>query len=75
MPKTIKKCFYKNLTFEKLMEAHKRAKKHKVYKKEVIEFEFNLEKNLINLMNNIKNKKYHLENYHEFIDILRLILY
>lgn len=67
MPKTIKKCFYKNLTFEKLMEAHKRAKKHKVYKKEVIEFEFNLENNLINLMNNIKNKKYHLGNYHEFI--------
>ena len=67
MPKKIKNCFYKNLTFQKLMAAHKRARKHKVYKKEIIEFEFNLENNIINLMNNIQNKKYHLGNYHEFI--------
>ena len=42
MPKKIKNCFYKNLTFGKLLEAHKRAKAHKTYKNEVIKFEINL---------------------------------
>ena len=58
MPKKIKNCFYKNLTFEKLYEANLRAKAHKTYKNEVIKFEINLENNIINLLNNIKNKKY-----------------
>ena len=49
MPKKIKNCFYKNLTFEKLMAAHKRARQHKVYKDEIINFEFNLENNITNL--------------------------
>ncbi len=66
MPKKIGNCFYKNLTFEKFLSAYKRAKKNKVYKDEVIKFEFNLENNLINLINNIKNKKYHLGNYYSF---------
>ena len=67
MPKKIKNCFYKNLTFQKLMEAHKRARVHKAYKSEIITFEFNLENNITNLLNNIKNKKYHLGKYHEFV--------
>ena len=66
MPKKIKNCFYKNLTFNKLMEAHKRARQHKTYKNEVIKFEMNLENNLINLLNNIKDKKYHLGKYYSF---------
>ena len=66
MPKKIKNCFYQKLTFEKLLSAHKRARNHKAYKSEVIEFEFNLENNIINLLNNIKYKKYHLGNYREF---------
>ena len=66
MPKKIKNCFYKNLTFVKLLEAHKRARNHKTYKEEVIKFEINLENNLINLLNNIKNGKYHLGKYFEF---------
>ena len=66
MPKKIKNCFYKNLTFEKLMAAHKRARQHKVYKDEIINFEFNLENNITNLLNNIKNKKYRLGKYREF---------
>ena len=56
MPKKIKNCFYKNLTFVKLLEAHKRARNHKTYKEEVIKFEINLENNLINLL-------YHLGFY------------
>ena len=36
MPKTIRNQFYKKLTFEKLLQAHYRARKHKAYKNEVI---------------------------------------
>ncbi len=66
MPKKIKNCFDKNLTFQKLMEAHLRARKHKTYKNEVIKFEINLENNIINLLNNIKDNTYHVGNYFQF---------
>ena len=66
MPKKIKNVFYKNLTFEKLLSAHKRARKHKAYKNEVIKFEFNLENNLINLLNNLQNGSYRLGKYFQF---------
>lgn len=56
MPKKIKNLFYKSLTFEKILQAHKRAKCHKAYKDEVIKFEFNLENNLINLINQLHNR-------------------
>ena len=66
MPQKIKNCFDKSLTFEKLLQAHKRAKNHKTYKNEVINFEINLENNISNLLNNIKNNKYHLGEYYTF---------
>ena len=66
MPKKIKNCFYKNLTFPKLLQAHYRARKHKGYNDEVILFEMNLENNISNLLNNITNGKYHLGNYYSF---------
>ncbi len=66
MPKKIKNCFYKNITFEKLLQAHLRAKKHKTYKNEVISYELNLENNLVNLMNCLKAGTYRLGNYYEF---------
>ena len=66
MPKTIKNCFDSKLTFQKLMEAHSRARKHKTYKNEVIEFELNLENNIMNLLNNIKNNTYKVGNYFQF---------
>lgn len=66
MPKKIKNIFYKNLTFEKLLAAHQRAKKHKLYKNEIILFELNLENNLVNLLNNIKNHNYKLGEYRIF---------
>ncbi len=66
MPKKIRNCFYKNLTFEKMLAAHKRARKNKAFKKEVILFEINLENNIINLINNIKTGKYHLGEYRTF---------
>lgn len=66
MPKKIKNSFYKNLTFEKMLQAHKRARKHKTYKKEVIRFELNLENNIINIINQLKNKTYRLGKYFTF---------
>lgn len=57
MCKKIRNVFYKNLTFEKLLQAHYRARKNKAYKKDVIIFEMNLENNLINLLNSIKKRK------------------
>ncbi|MDO5557871.1 MAG: reverse transcriptase/maturase family protein [Clostridia bacterium] len=66
MPKKVKKCFDKNLTFDKLLKAHNRAKKHKTYKNEVIQFEINLENNITNLLNSIKNSTYHLGKYRTF---------
>ena len=66
MPKTIKNCFYSKLTFEKMLQAHFRAKKHKGRKDEIIKFEFNLENNLINLINSIRNHSYKLGNYFSF---------
>lgn len=48
------------------MEAHKRARIHKIYKNEIIKFEINLENNIVNLLNNIKDKKYHLGKYYVF---------
>lgn len=66
MPKKIKNCFYSKLTFENLINAHKRTRKNKTYHNEVILFELNLENNIINLLNQIKNHKYRLGSYFEF---------
>jgi retron-type reverse transcriptase len=66
MHKKIKNAFYTNLTFEKILQAHHRAKKHKTYKAEIIKFELNLENNLINIINQLKNHTYHLGKYYTF---------
>ena len=66
MPKKIKNVFYKNLTFEKLLMSHCRARKNKSYKKDVILFEMNLENNIINLLNSIKNGNYKMGQYYDF---------
>lgn len=66
MPHTIKNSFYKHLTFENLLSAHLRAKKQKAKKCEVLRFELNLENNLVNLLNKLKNGTYHVGNYRIF---------
>ena len=66
MCKKIKNCFEPAIRFEKLISAHKRARKHKGYKKEVLEFELNLENNIVNLMNHIRNGTYRLGEYRQF---------
>ena len=52
---------------KKFMQAHYRARNHKAYKPEVIKFEINLENNITNLLNRVKNHTYHLGNYYSFI--------
>lgn len=66
MPKKIKCNFDEYITFPKFLSAYKRAKLQKTYKKEVIEFEINLENNLTNLMRKIQNGTYRLGNYYQF---------
>lgn len=66
MPKKIKNLFFEKLTFEKLMQAHYRAKKHKTYKNEVIKYELNLENNITNLCNNLADGSYRLGKYFTF---------
>ena len=67
MHKKIKNCFIKNLTFQKLLEAHYRAKRQKTSKKEIILFELNLENNITNILNSIKNGTYKVGNYYSFV--------
>ena len=67
MPKTIKNVFIKKLTFERMIEAHYRAVKGKRNKKEIINYEIDLETNITNLINNIKKNTYKQGKYREFI--------
>lgn len=66
MAKTYKNLFIPALTFSSLLEAHYSARKGKRYKKDVIEFEMNLEGNLIDLYLDLKNKTYVPGKHKEF---------
>ncbi len=67
MPKTIKNAWASHFTFEKFLEAHKRASKGKHQTRDVLLFEMNLETNLSNLMRQIEKGTYHVGKYREFI--------
>jgi len=66
MPKKISNCFYEKLTFEKMLAAHYRSRSHRPYRGEVTIFELNLENNITNLVNQIRNNTYHVGKYYEF---------
>ena len=66
MPKTIRNKYYEKLTFKKLNEAHLRARKNKRNKKEVIEYDKNIECNLINLLNKLEDRNYTVGKYRKF---------
>lgn len=67
MSKTIKKCFYQKLTFSSFLDAHDRSRKGKNCKKEVLLFKLNLETNIVDLIKEIKEKRYRIGRYHEFV--------
>ena len=66
MPKRINNVFKENITFSKLLEAHNKCKKNKRYKKQVIEFEMNLERNIISLGRDLISDRYKFSEYFEF---------
>lgn len=66
MSKTMKRCYYDKLTFDNLYNAYIRASKSKRCKKEVINFELNLETNLIRIYNDLYNLTYIPSKYRTF---------
>ncbi|MBP3597395.1 MAG: RNA-dependent DNA polymerase [Clostridia bacterium] len=66
MPKTIRNEFDKNLTYEKLAEAHKLSQRGKTCKKEVILFNLKKEEYLKWLYNELKNGTYKHGGYRIF---------
>lgn len=66
MPKTIRNVFDSKLTFEHFLSAHERAKEGKMNRYEVLKFELNLEVNIVNLIEKIKNNTYELGTYRVF---------
>lgn len=66
MPKRVNDIYVKNITFSKLLEAHNKCKKHKRFKKQVIEFEMNLENNLLKIGRELLNGTYEFSEYLEF---------
>ncbi|MBR0032224.1 MAG: RNA-directed DNA polymerase [Treponema sp.] len=55
------------ISFESLLEAHKRARRSKQHKKEVIEFEAHLSRNLWALHYELKYRKYAVGEYRKFM--------
>lgn len=55
------------ISFEALYKAHRRARKNKRFKKEVIQFELELSKNLWSLHYDLLYGKYKIGGYHKFM--------
>lgn len=55
------------ISFENLYRAHRRARLGKRHKKEVIDFELNLSKNLWKIYNELKYQEYEVGGYHRFM--------
>lgn len=66
LSKLINNVFYDSLTFEKMYDAFLRAKTNKSNRPEVIEFEYNVERNIVRLVNSIEDGTYKIGDYREF---------
>lgn len=66
MPKTVKNVYEKFVSFENLLVAHKKARRGKREKKEVVLFELNLENELLKLEEELKFGKYKNGEYRKF---------
>ena len=66
MPKTMRNKYEENLTYEKLMLAHKESQKGKGYRKEIIEFNLKQEEYIMWLLEKLKTKTYKHGGYTEF---------
>ena len=59
--------FNKICSFENLLSAFMKARKCKRYRKEILEFSWNLEENLLRLQKELRNQTYLHGGYREFI--------
>ena len=66
MPKTIRNSFDKYLTYEKLMEAHKKSRKGKGYRKEIILFNLKQEEYIMWLYEKLRAGTYKHGGYTQF---------
>ena len=66
MPKTIRNKYYKYLTYEKLIEAHKKSRKGKGYRKEIILFNLKQEEYIMWLLEKLQTKTYKHGGYSVF---------
>ena len=66
MPKTLRNKYYENLCFEKLMEAHKKARKGKGLRKEIIQFNLKQEEYIYYLLDALEKKTYRHGGYTTF---------
>ena len=66
MPKTLRNKYYENLSFEKLMEARKKARKGKGLRKEIIKFNLKQEEYIYYLLEVLSNKTYKHGGYQVF---------
>ena len=66
MSKSIKRCFFNNLTFDKVLDAHIRASKGKTNKYEVLKFNMDMESNICNIIDELKEGRYKLGKYKTF---------
>ena len=66
MPKTLRNKYYENLTFEKLMEAHKKARRGKGLRDEIIKFNLKQEEYIYYLLEILSNKTYKHGGYEVF---------
>ena len=66
MCKSIKNMYDSKLTYKNIYNAYLRAKKGKGLKKEIIKFEIDLETNLCNILNDLKNETYIPGEYRSF---------
>ena len=66
MPKTYKHLYHKIYNPLNLFFAYKQAAKGKRYKPPVASFEYNLEKHLVSIENDLKDESYQPSGYHSF---------
>ena len=66
MPKTIRNKYYEYLTYEKLLEAHKKSRKGKGYRKEIILFNLKQEEYVMWLLEKLQTKTYKHGGYSVF---------
>ena len=66
MPKTLRNKYYRNLCFQKLMEAHKKSRKGKGLRDEIIKFNLKQEEYIYYLLEVLKNKTYKHGGYQVF---------